>query len=320
MTLGIKQKGVALVTALLVVSIAVILAAELVDQLHFDTRRTENMIHNEQAYLYALAGENFAIRALLEDLKENKYDSPNEKWAVELPPMPVEGGFVAGRLLDLQGRFNLNNLSPELNNNHALALERFRRLLQVLKIDPGLADAVRDWIDKGVETRIPNGAEDDYYIGLTRPYRTANGLMASASELRLVKGFNEEGIYDKLSGFIVALPQVTAINVNTASAEVLESLSNDITEQDAKNIIEYIGADPENDLDEAQPFTTINEFKKRMIELKKPKFITDGMSVDSEYFQLISFAQIGRGQLRLYSIIQRTNNGTRIIQRSQGAW
>lgn len=321
MKLYTGQKGVALVTALLVVSIAVMLAAELVDQLHYDTRRTENIIHNEQAYLYNLAAENLAMLTLREDFNQNKYDSLDDIWAVELPPMPVEGGNVAGKIVDLQARFNLNNLSRELNNNYTKALEQFRRLLQTLEIDPGLADGVIDWLDKDLETTIPNGAEDDYYIGLTRPYRTANGLMASASELRLVKGFNEEGIFEKLINFIVALPQVTLININTAPAEVLESLSDDITEQDAKAIIEYIGADPENDLDEAQPFETIDKFLSHMKnDLKKQNFATDGMSVSSEYFQLTSFAQIGRGQLNLYSTIQRTSAGTRVIQRSQGAW
>ena len=322
-----QQKGVALVTALLVVSIAVMLAAELIDQLHFDTRRTENIIHTEQSYLYNLAAENFAMRGLREDLNQSKYDSLDEDWAVELPPMPVEGGIVAGRLVDLQSRFNLNNLSPELNKDHALALQQFRRLLQTLQIDPGLSDAVIDWLDKGDDTvPTPYGAEYDYYIGLVKPYRTANHLMVSASELRLVKGFNEQNansknIFELLVKYVVALPQVTAINVNTASAVVLESLSDDITEQDAETIIEYVGADPENDMDEARAFETINDFQNYMKnDLKKPNFTTDGMSVSSEYFQLISFAQIGRGQIKLYSTIQRTSAGAQIIQRSQGVW
>ncbi len=322
-----QQKGVALVTALLVVSIAVMLAAELIDQLHFDTRRTENIIHNEQSYLYNLAAENFAMRGLREDLNQSKYDSLDEDWAVELPPMPVEGGSVAGRLVDLQSRFNLNNLSPELNKDHARAEQQFRRLLQILQIDPGLSDAVIDWLDKGDDTvPTPYGAEYDYYIGLVKPYRTANHLMVSASELRLVKGFNEqnangENIFELLVKYVVALPQVTAINVNTASAVVLESLSDDITEQDAETIIEYVGADPENDMDEARAFETINDFQNYMKnDLKKPNFTTDGMSVSSEYFQLISFAQIGRGQIKLYSTILRTSAGAQIIQRSQGVW
>ncbi|MCW8956587.1 MAG: type II secretion system minor pseudopilin GspK [Gammaproteobacteria bacterium] len=326
MNLNTSQKGVALVTALLVVSIAVVLAAELVDQLHFDTRRTENMLHNEQAYLYTLAAEDLALRTLRDDLNQSKYDSLDENWAIELPPMPVEGGSIAGKLVDLQARFNLNNLSKELNNNYTQAVAQFRRLLQNLGIDPGLADGVVDWLDKDLETTIPNGAEDDFYMGLTKPYRTANGLMTSASELRMVKGFNEQNpdgnnIYKLLENYVVALPQVTMININTAPAEVLESLSDDITEQDAKSIIEHIGADPENDLDEAQAFETIGDFQKYMKdELKKQNFTTENMSVASEYFQLVSFATIGRGQLFLYSTIQRSKTDSRVIQRSQGAW
>jgi len=347
MNLFQQQKGVALVTALLVVTIAVVIAAELVDQLHYDTRRTENMIHNEQAYLYSIEAENIAIQTLQDDRTQNNYDNFTDTWAEatiaaltdEPLVLPIEGGEVSGEIRDLQSRFNLNNMSKQLNTNYQQSVTQFRRLLQALGINTGLADGVVDWLDTGIEVEpTAYGAEDDYYIGLLKPYRAANGLMASASELRMVKGFNEEANYDKLVNYIVALPQVTAINVNTAPAKVLESLSDDITASEADEIIKRTGANiifdtinssnnqasaslNLNDMASLDPYESINDFQSHMKELDKKNFTADNtMSISSDYFQLQSFTKVGRGQVTLYSTIQRSTSGSRVIQRSQGAW
>ena len=326
-----QQQGVALVTALLVVSIAVILAAGMLDQLHYDTRRTENMIHNEQAYLYTLTAEHFAIRMLRDDLKSGStFDSLGEDWAFDqLPPFPLEGGSIAMRLYDLQGRFNLNNLSRELNNNtdnFNRAREQFRRLLQTLAIDPGLTDGVIDWLDQDITTTpTAYGAEDDYYMILSKPYRAGNGLMSSASELRLVKGFNElntnnYNIFKLLAEHVTALPVVTEININTAKAIVLESISDDINETRAKAIADRRGHDYES-ADTAQPFETVGELPRFMLdEFQITNFPTAGLTVASDYFLLVSHAEIGRGRVTLYSIIHRSSSGINVIQRSQGAW
>lgn len=319
------QSGVALITAMLVVALATVLATALVSQLFMDTRRTENIIHNEQAYLYAVSAEKIAGNLLIEDQQNSKYDSLDEIWAVQAPPFPVEGGQVTVSLEDLQGRFNLNNLSKNLNSaGYKDAIRRFQRLLNQLQIPPTLSDAVVDWLDTDLQTTVPNGAEDDYYMSQIPPYRAANTLIGSVSELRLIKGFNDkvsetETAYERINKFVCALPVVTLINVNTAPAEVLISASEDIESGDAEQIIKYRGlslAEP------GTPFETIDDFKKYMqTSLKKKKFDTTGMGVDSQYFLLQSLAQIGRGHSRLFSVINRQDKGLlTTISRSQGVW
>ena len=55
--------------------------------------------------------------------------------------------------------------------------------------------------------------------------------------------------------------------------------------------------------------------------LKKKNFVTNGMTIETDYFLLNAYAEIGRGKVHLYSIIQRNDKGDGIIiQRSQGAW
>lgn len=317
----LRQQGVALITAMMVVAIAVVLASSLLEELHLDRQRTYNIINHEQAYLYGLGAEVIAKSGLKLDREDNKFDSLNEIWAQPTPPYPVEGGYIAAALEDLQGRFNLNNLSPELNADFEQELERFRRLLSALQLDPQLANAVVDWLDQDLITRQPDGAEDDYYMSLLKPYRTANGLMASHSELRQVKGFNQDDIYETIEPFICALPVITSININTAKAEMLQSISGDISASDAQGIIEYRDGDLEKQA-EGSSFEDLNSFKQYMQNTyKKDNFATDGMTIETEYFLLSSFAEIGRGKIQLYSVIKRDEKGnSQILSRSQGAW
>ena len=320
-----QSRGVALITAMLVVALATVLATALLSQLFMDTRRTENILNNEQAYLYAVSAEKIAGNLLLEDQKNSPYDSLDEIWAAQAPPFPVEGGQVLVSMEDLQGRFNLNNLSKSLNSaGQQNAIKTFKRLLTQLQIPPTLSDAVVDWLDADLETTIPNGAEDDYYMSLITPYRAANTLISSPSELRLIKGFNDkvsetETAYQRIIKFVSALPIVTDINVNTAPAEVLISASDSIEAADAASIIKYRGL---SIIEPGTPYKTLDDFKKYMQDtLNKENFNTAGLSIKTQYFLLQSYAQIGRGHSRLFSILNRQDDGKlNTISRSQEVW
>ena len=56
-----KEKGIALITAMLVVAMAGLIATDLVWEQHLQIRRTESMLAQEQARMYALAAETIGI-------------------------------------------------------------------------------------------------------------------------------------------------------------------------------------------------------------------------------------------------------------------
>src|SRR5262249_14462141 len=103
----------------------------------------------------------------------------------------------------------------------------FQRLLVLLNLDPMLANAVIDWIDADGNVTSPGGAEDVDYLNLKTPYRAANQPMTSVEELRMVKGFDPKTLL-LLLPFVTVLPAGahTAVNVNTASPELLAALAN----------------------------------------------------------------------------------------------
>jgi general secretion pathway protein K len=305
----IRQRGVAIITALLIVAIATTVSVTISTRLQLDVRRTGNIIAGDQAYLYTLAAESWSQRILKDDREDNEIDHLGENWAIELPPLPVEGGYIKGKLNDLQSCFNLNSVLGGADNK--VASTRLDRLLSNLGIDKGGTQAIIDWLDDDLQTTIPDGAEDVYYMNLERPYRTANTPILSISELRLIKGFEKPEVYDTLLPHVCAFGVNTPININTATAEVLRSLADDLSDADVEKIIEQRN---ESAFVDINAFTSFNDLKKKIAD-------TQGLSVDTEYFMLQTESTIGQVRVITYSIIHRSNDGnTTIIARSQGVY
>ena len=306
-----RQQGVAIITALLIVAIATTVSVSISTRLQLDVRRTGNMIAGEQAYLYSLAAESWSRRILEDDRKRNEIDHLGENWAIELPPIPVEGGFIRGKLTDLQSCFNLNTLISDTSPDNPVARTRLERLMTNLKLDPGLVQAIIDWLDADLQTTIPDGAEDAYYMNLERPYRSANGPILSSSEMRLIRGFEDPAIYQILLPHICAFGVPAPININTATEEVLRSLADDISISDVAAIIKQRNEEAFNSIEE---LTQLNDLGTTITN-------TEGLSVATEYFMLTVESIIGQIRLFTYSVIHRNTEGTtRVIARSQGVY
>ncbi|SCZ64889.1 type II secretion system minor pseudopilin GspK [Thiohalomonas denitrificans] len=302
-----KQRGVALVTALLVVALATTAAVSMVARQQVDIRRTGNLLEGEQAYLYLLGIEDWATQILRQDQEDSDIDHLNEDWTTILPPIEVEGGQVGGFLEDLQGRFNINNLVKEGRVSEP-DLHTFRRLLAALSLDEELVEPVIDWLDADVEPMVPSGAEDGTYLAQNPAYRTANGLMVDASELRLVAGVDAE-TWQVLAPYVTALPGRTAINVNTASLPVLMSLADELTEADAEALVEARG-------DEG--FKSESAFFEQ--EMVAGREVTE-IAVSSNWFGIHGDVEVGRIRLRMHSTLWRGEDGaSRILRRAQGAF
>lgn len=234
-----RQRGVAIVTAMLLIALGTITMVAISSRQQLDMQRERNEGIILQARAFGVSGERFAAALLYRDvqagLRENS-DSLDDDWAQTIPPIPIDTASIQGCIVDMQGRFNLNNVVNADGEVVAFHAEQLRRLLGELNIDQSKADAIIDWVDEDVNPTLPDGAEDDYYTGLESAYRAANRPMVSVSELQLVKGFSsalpeESEDYELLLPHVSALPidaGPTPVNVNTATPEVLASLSDEI--------------------------------------------------------------------------------------------
>jgi len=293
------QSGIALIMVLLVVALATIITVGMVSRQYVDIRRTTNMIDHEQAYMYLLGAEDWAKLILKEDLDDNDTDDLEDAWAKSLPPIPVEGGNISGTLSDLHARFNINSIlvGDKVNNDSYFIFKRILRQ-KIEDYNEDTAAAVVDWIDSNQNAFGDSGAEDTFYLNKKVPYRTANQLITSASELALINGFDYNK-YESVKDYLFALPVETKININTASPEVLISLADNLSEEDGKKIVAERGK---------EGFKKIEDMLK-LEQFKGKKVNTDLLTVSSEYFLLTAKANIGVASATLYSIIHRSSEG-----------
>lgn len=218
-----RQRGVALLTVLLVAALASVILVQLLGRHHLSIAYTRQALHGQQALSYALGAESWARHLLyrdrVQDDRSPPVDSLEDNWAEAQAPFELNDGSVEIRVRDLEGLFNLNSIDGD-----PAAQERFKRLLSALELEPSLADQLLDWIDADEEVQ-GLGGEDGVYLLEEAAYRTPNGPVASVSELRLLATMDAEQ-YDRLAPYVTALPAAAGlININTAPAPVLAALA-----------------------------------------------------------------------------------------------
>ena len=290
-----NDRGVALITAMLITAMATMLAANLAWDNALDVRRTMVLLNRDQAIQVALGAESWVAGVLRQDLEDSETDHLGEIWATELPGLPIEGGEVFGAVTDLQGLFNINNLVDENGAVVEESLQQFQRLLTALGIDPRLAGIAADWLDSDIDAAFPDGAEDPIYTGMIPPYRTANQPLSSISELAALEGM-DKAIFDVLAQHVTALPGRTGINVNTAPAAVLQSLSEDISPADVESLIAEREAGGFADLESS------------FSALLTPDVVNE-LEESTRYFQLKVVVRIDTVRITFVSLLQRGARG-----------
>jgi general secretion pathway protein K len=355
---------VALITVLLIVFLASMTAVSLATLQQIAIRRSTVLQHQQQARLFTLGAEQWAMLILARDRKANQIDHPGEAWANPSITLPIAGGALSARIRDLQGCFNLNNLwqapptplpgsaqpppTPEPPNTQKNAADKqknkhgsgsstttpapgdppsdnndpsasttaqldqaqfqvLQRLLISLELKPDLAQAIVDWIDPDQEPLFPEGAEDSEYSIRNPSYLAANRRMYSVSELRLVRGIDQDS-YSKLAPLVCTLDRSSRLNVNTASARVLAALSENADVKELERLLE-------NRHEEG--YKTVDDFLNAA-KLTVDAALKEQLSVDSQHFLLQVEAQVGDGRAMLYSTLYRDENGVRVLQRSFG--
>ncbi len=302
-----RQRGVALLIALLAVALAVILIASLLDRGELSFARTRNALRGEQAVAYAEGLEAYAAQVLQRDLDEGRIDTLTDIWALPLPPQEVPGGRISARLGDRNGCFNLNNLASI--TNAALWRTRLRNLLTALELDPSLAAAIEDWVDADANPSDNGGAEDSAYAAQPVAYRSANRVMAHVSELRLVRGVSSE-VYARLAPEVCALPVDSMLNLNTATTAVLMSLDSRITIA----LAERIRQDGQARWSDVE--TALRELQSQGVELADRR----GLGVTSQYFLARGEITLDDVPFTLTSLLERrAGTGTRVLSRARGS-
>ncbi len=287
-----SQRGMALLFAVLIVVIASSIAVSMIHAEKFTIRKTAHIQTMDRASLYAFGLEDWARIYIKQDREDSEIDHLGEDWAIAIPGLPIEGGYLSGYLEDEQAKFNLNGLIES-----ELSVIRFQRLCNNLEVDQTFIPALMDWIDADFDVRYPDGAEEHY-----KNYRVANRPMSDITELLLVEHVTVE-IFEKLLPFITVLPPPTTMNVNTMSETLYESLGEGLN---ASRFIEER---------EDEAFASIGDFIER---LQLPIEI-EGLSVNTRYFRAHGQVVLGEMVFNLESLVFRDSRGkTLVVSRTLG--
>jgi general secretion pathway protein K len=308
-----RQRGVALITAVLIVALATILAVNVAFKSVLDQRRSATLFGLDQAFEIALGAEALAAEALRRDAQESQTDHLGEAWAKPVV-LPVDEGIgtVEGRLEDMQGRFNLNNLIFPDGTTNPEAVKQLERIMVMAGIEGDWATAIADWIDEDVNPGFPNGAEDSSYTGQNPPHLAANMPITRVSEILVMPGFTADR-YAKVKPYLAALPVGTKLNVCTAPGVVLDSLSE--TQRQFSLNPDYLVQQRKN----LGCFPTLNDVKGTLdaAEYEKAK---NSLAESSSYFGATVWVTLGTTEFTLYSLLARGGTGpVRPVLRSFGS-
>jgi len=317
-----RQKGVALLVAIVIFAVATTVAAAITYNKAMASRRAAATFTMEQALQAGMAAEALAAVALENDGSKLKTETTQD-WAQVQPPIEIEGTgiWIQAQVEDLQGRFNLNSLVTwdQVNNTfvpdqHQLSV--FRTLLADLDIDVAYADLLVDWIDPDIapSSNSGGGGEDTLYLSQTPAYRPPNTFITHPSELLALPRFGREN-YQKIAPYVTALPVDVAVNICTAHALVLNT-----TRNDPQNQREFEDAPLKQARENGCFPVTPNVYAGVIADPQNRAEVEKRIDVKSSWFRLRTNIRIGTAEFVLYSVLFREDgNKVRTVQRSFGS-
>ena len=325
-SIGSHQRGLALITAMLVIAIAVTAVTYMAFNQSVWIHQGQNLIDRTQAdavaYRYIQAAMDLLSDVAIENKKQGiQHDDDKARWNI-WPGENIEGfvdkdlealnAKLTGKITDAQAKFNLNNIldwqknPPTENTADKNTLQKILTNLSP-NLNSDLVNAMQDWIDLNNDP-LPNGAEDIDYMNVApprQPYRAANQAFTSVDELRLVKGFDAEIVNElKKTNLVTALPTkmngaavLTPVNVNTASDDILLALFPGLT---TTTLATFTGG---------RPYKTVadvgNNPKVPLTPAGTAPPAIMNYGVSTSYFEVDITVKIGKVERRTLALIYR---------------
>lgn len=326
-----RQRGIAIVPALLLATLAVTMVTGLFWRQQVQLRTLENQRLALQAHWVALGALDWAQRTLQDDAKSSQVDHLGEAWAAKQAArldgyLEANGddaaapqAVTASTITDAQSFFNLSNLVSDKQPN-ALEMDAFRRLLSSLNLDPALAQSVASALaatQKGTAPgttpaapakQLSDADKENMSVAEIREWEAAQAAAAAPAEssaptsarllqlddLLQLPGFSP-AVVDKLRGHAIFLPRPTPLNANTAGAPALAALLG----KDLGSATQLVAARKQ------AWFRDEADLAMRSGVPANPARAT----VRSHYFLLQSEVRVGRADIQLQALIERADDG-----------
>lgn len=217
-----RQRGIAMVTALLISTLAVSAIASLFWRQQVQVRMLENQRLHAQTRWVLRAGLDWSRQVLRDDSERSPELTTLDGWWNSQPAgihldryldldaaeeaAPRAG--IASRIIDAQSRYNLANLADGGSFNLA-EIRVYERLLTQLKLDPALALRAARAVADGQQ-----GA----------PGTKRQLALKRVDELSGVPGYTPQ-VLSALANFVILLPTPADLNLDTAPPELLAAVT-----------------------------------------------------------------------------------------------
>jgi general secretion pathway protein K len=303
-----RQRGVAVITALLLTTLAITIVASLFWQQQVQVRSIENQRLQLQKQWILRGALDWARLILREDAKYSSVDHLGEPWAVSLKETRLDqyvdsvradtavgDAALSGGIIDAQSRFNLTNLSAGGNINQG-EVDIFARLLTNLRLNPGLAAAAAELMASSQSKQVET-AGGGMSVAAPRPMS-----IAQIEDLLAVPGFTPE-ILAKLKDFIAVLPVATPVNLNTAPPEVLAAKIETLSLSDATALVK---------LRERAYFRNLGDFSQHVPGKLVPPSAGE-VSFSSGYFFVDGKVRLNQAALGVRALVERNGVNTKVI-------
>ncbi|MFZ4876271.1 type II secretion system minor pseudopilin GspK [Janthinobacterium sp. Mn2066] len=311
-----RQRGVAVIMALLLTALAITVVASLFWQQQVQVRSMENQRLRLQTQWAMRGMVDFARFWLRQDnpsltaadgiwatpIEEARLDDYVDREKVDTEKFDAT---VSGRAFDAQARFNISNLANVMGSVNAPQVKAYQRLLANLQLDSGLAQATADAVVRArPRSATPNGGSNGGTNGGTNTPPSSGGDSAPVAftqieDLLSVPGYTPQ-VIEKLRDFVIVLPTTSpsAVNVNTAPAEVLSAVTTlSVSEASAVTL-----SNPRKKFVDEGNFTN-NTHASRI----------DGVPIDvkSDYFLAVIRVRLDRAALDAQALVWRQPNPQR---------
>lgn len=301
-----NEGGFALLLTLLVMTILIVLIAQMsITALHTKTI-SENYVNDLQNSYGARAGYHYGVLHLQADSeKAPNVDHLGEKWAAKIP-VELGKSRVEVAIEDSERRINLSHLNKDDGTPNPQVVAQLRRLCSVLQHPPEVANRIIDYVDKDTK--------GDYELG------ARNERLYTLEELLRIEGIPPQALYGGdhdgrtlggLLDYVTLWPREMAgtlpgvVNLNTAPKEVLRALSDDLTSTVADAIVAWRESKKSDGTN--QTFETVND-------VKKVQGVTDELYADlanqtavrGSHFEIRVRASVGNLSKRWLYVVKRT--------------
>jgi general secretion pathway protein K len=312
-----KQTGVALLAALIFMLAIVLTMGNIFYSHQLDVARLTKNLHGDQALLLALSAESWAKQLLSSGQDDREVDNLQENWALAVPVLPVEGGFLRGCLQDLQAKVNISSfaaydgekLSAEMENEANGLVRVWLALLRAneLPFNEASVATIIDWVDADNEPVSEWGAEQQNYEANRELVMVSNTALTDVNELAIMRGYGSTSV-SLLKPWISALPRATTININTAPEQILLAMGG----ENPRAFTDYVLRQ--------RPFYQLDDFydgltgaldmdRQEILELWPREFV----GITTDYFQLQLEVILGDSQLRVDSVLGRYDRNEPVV-------